>query len=130
LCREQWPDNAIHVITSYNRANELKTDPRVGQVLSSLKGTVSFAKVLADIEPRAASIVIPIGNQRGGGYGNVFQAIPRNAAHAYFLVPYCQTLQQTSYFRLQLQYRVEQILAKVCFPVAHFWTKQILKDLK
>lgn len=129
LCNARWPNHALHVLTSANRAGELKQDHRVSRVTAYPNEDAGFASLLTRIQGPATSIVIPIGNQTGCGYGNVFQAIPWLITQHYFLAPYCQSLIKTTRLQLNLKSKTEQWLTQVCHPLSQFLTKRILKEV-
>lgn len=128
LCQDKWPGHPLYVATSENRVGELKTDPRIENVFPYQHDWADL-KESSLIEENIHCVVIPIGNQRGSGYANVFESALALPTSHISLAPYCQSLLSISSKNMLIKCKLEQILAKVCAPLSIFITNQILKSL-
>lgn len=127
LCRERWPQHPIHIISSENRLAELQNDARITETHTYKMGKTGFDHPF-DYSERAAALIIPIANQRGSGYGNVFKAFSSVKADAIFLAAHCKKLSKSTPYSLKLKYLFEQGARALSRPLAHCWAKSLLKN--
>lgn len=116
-CRTRWPSASLVVLSSPNRRAEMLADPRVAEVLDLPFGPDGFPPRV-DLGRRVDAVVVPLGNQRGSGYGNVLDAARRCVARDCFVMPYAASLTRVSRWWLWRTVAAEQALLAVSYPLA------------
>jgi hypothetical protein len=126
-CRSNWPKDHLVVISSPNRYSELIGDHRISKVITLSAGQNGFSQQL-NLKSKFKALVIPINNQYGSGYGNVFSAGISCAAEKYYLMPYATRLNQVSITTLKFYQTMERILLSLSLPIAHIITKLVVNS--
>ena len=111
LCRTRWPCHRLEVCTSPNRVGELATDPRI-DLIRTINVGVNGIRDPLPWSQSYESVVIPVGNRYGLGYGNVLRSVRRVETKAFYLAPYCGKLLPISLFRLQTSFLIEEGLSR------------------
>ncbi len=124
LCRQRWPEHPIWLISSPNRVKELEDDARINKVIAHSLGPGGFEQPFA-IEDTLEAVVFPLGNRRGGGYGNVFATFGSLRPGQYFLAPYGRELRPVSPIVLKVKYLIERGLQIVLDPLGKLTARRL-----
>jgi len=90
-CAARWPGHPLMVVTSPARGSELRTDPRITEIVPYATGATGFEQpITCDHELEA--VVVPVANRGGSGYANVMRACRGLRTQTWFLASYSREL--------------------------------------
>lgn len=124
LCRQRWPEHPIWLVSSPNRVKELEDDARISKVIAHSLGPSGFDQPFV-IEDTPEAVVFPLGNRRGGGYGNVFATFGSLKPGQFFLAPFGRELRPVSPLVLKVKYLIERGLHIVLDPLGKLTARRL-----
>ena len=124
LCRQRWPEHPLWLVSSPNRVKELEDDARIGKVIPRTLGPGGFEQPFV-IEDTPKAVIFPLGNRRGGGYGNVFAAFVGLRTGQFFLAPYGRELRPVSPIVLKVKCLIERVLQKALTPLGKLTARRL-----
>lgn len=124
-CRSHWPENPLIVVTSPARGSELRTDPRITEIIPYSTGTSGFEEPIR-CEHALEAVVVPVANRGGSGYANVLRACRRLNARTWFLASHARELTELSPATWSRCWRTELALAVPARLLATVWRSWML----
>jgi hypothetical protein len=124
-CATRWPGHPLIVVSSPGRGSELRTDPRVTEIIPYATGAEGFAAPIV-CEHALEAVVVPVANRGGSGYANVMRACRRLDTRTWFLASYARELFHLSPAAWSRRWRVELALAVPARWLAWVWSHWIL----
>jgi hypothetical protein len=119
-CRAHWPGHPLIVVTSPARGSELRTDPRITEIIPYATGAEGFVAPIRS-EHALEAVVIPVANRGGSGYGNVLRACRDLAAQRWFLASYSRELTELTRAGWTRRWCVEALLAIPARLLGRLW---------
>lgn len=124
-CKARWGDSPLWVVSSTGRVEEMRRDIRVTRVLSHDGGVEGFQKPVI-VEYKFSSVVVPVSNEGGSGYGNVFRAASALESGDYFMCSRCRKLKLLGKSGFKWRARLESYLGLFARFFGEFWAESIL----
>lgn len=119
-CRARWPHHPLIVVTSPARGSELRTDPRIAEIIPYATGAAGFvAPIRCDHVLEA--VVVPVGNRGGSGYANVLRASRELRARTWFLASFSRDLQELSAAAWRWRWQREVLLQIPAHWLGSLW---------
>lgn len=117
--RQRFPEEVVEVLTNPARAEEVRQIQGVDRVLETALPN-GFGAPLA-LPDRYDVVVIPIGNDSGTGYENVFQAARGIQADKFFLARHARRLHPVSRLSLGSRRTFRIVIEGFSTPLATLW---------
>jgi len=119
-CEARWPGHPLMVVTSPARGSELRTDPRITEIVPYATGAAGFVDPII-CEHALEAVVVPVANHRGSGYANVMRACRSLDARSWFLASYARELTELPRTRWRRRCRIEATLDRLSLIVGSLW---------
>ena len=119
-CGARWPEHALIVVTSPARGSELRTDPRITEIIPYSTGTEGFVAPIP-CEHAIEAVVVPVANHGGSGYANVMRACRGLDTRSWFLASYARNLQQFTPTGWTRRWKNELLLAMPARWLGRLW---------
>jgi hypothetical protein len=128
-CAARWPGHPLIVVSSPGRSSELRTDPRVTEIIPYATGAEGFAAPIV-CEHALEAVVVPVANRGGSGYANVMRACRALDTRTWWVASYARELLELSPAAWSRRWRVEAMLTRTSRVLAHAWGGWIRVTLK
>lgn len=128
-CRARWPENPLIIVTSPARGSELRTDPRITEIIPYPTGASGFEEPIRS-EHALEAVVVPVANRSGSGYANVMRACRRLNARSWYLASYSRELRALSRQAWSCRWRVELGLQTTARWIGWLWAWWILRRVE
>lgn len=125
ICRDQWPDDKITVLTNGRRFAEIADDPRVDEALHLPELDQEGFNGVWSTSRKFRRIVVPLGNASGVGFTNVFCFLSWIRAREWFIAPRSASLKPIAQSQLKRMIRKEQVVRMLSSPLASILSKML-----
>jgi hypothetical protein len=119
-CAARWPGHPLLVVSSPGRGSELRTDPRVTEIIPYATGAEGFTAPVV-CEHALEAVVVPVANLSGSGYANVMRACRRLEARSWFIASHTRELLEPSRGAWPRRWWMELALAAPAESFARAW---------
>ena len=125
-CRARWPQHPLLVVTNAARGSELRSDPRITEIIPYATGAEGFGTPIP-CDHELEAVVVPVGNRGGSGYANVMRACRALRTCSWFLASYSRDLRELSPRAWTWRCRRESWLQLPARLLAWLWAAWILR---
>lgn len=123
-CHRNWNGHDIWVVSNLGRAEEMRRDLRVARVIENRPGDYSRPLKMDTV---FEAVVVPVANEGGSGYGNVFGAVLGMSSSSYWLCSRCRQLIPVSRGWFRYRKWMEVSLGRVARFFGDYWSDRILE---
>ena len=124
-CAARWPGHPLLVVSSPGRGSELRTDPRVTEIIPYATGAEGFVAPIV-CEHVLEAVVVPVANRGGSGYANVMRACRGLDTRTWWVASYARELLELSSAAWSRRWRMELALAVPARLLAIAWRVLLL----
>lgn len=122
-CAARWASSPIWVVSNAGRADEMRNDKRVTEVIVIQTGDFSSP---VSVDTLAEAVVVPVANEGGSGYGNVLAVSLAISAKSFFICSRCRVLFELGRGGFASKARLERFWGWGARLFAGFWADRIL----
>lgn len=123
-CAARWATSPIWVVSNAGRADEMRNDKRVSEVIVIQSGDFSSP---VEVDTLAEAVVVPVANEGGSGYGNVLAASLAISAERFFICSRCRALSELGRAGFSSKARLERFCGWGARLFAGYWAERILE---
>jgi hypothetical protein len=128
-CAARWPGHPLLVVSSPGRGSELRTDPRVTEIIPYATGAEGFVVPIL-CEHALEAVVVPVANRGGSGYANVMRACRALDTRTWWIASYARDLLELSPAAWSRRWWRELALAVPARWIGRAWGCWILRPIR